>query len=72
VIAAINEEISNDDDIENLWLIEYQLESKDMKSEFSGLIDTGLEVLNIASNFAVDKTMLTDKIDLSEHLMTYS
>lgn len=29
-------------------------------------------MLEIASNFAVDKTMLTDKIDLSEHLMTYS
>ncbi len=56
----INEEHFNDDDLESIWLIEHQIQENarerkgvSMETELGKQI---LYILNIPSNFTVDKT----------------
>lgn len=67
IIKAIAEEHMSDEDLESTWLIENQIteirEKKNMDAELGKLT---LYVLNIPSNFTIDKTVQTDKIALNE------
>lgn len=74
MIDIINEEVTNDNDLESIWLIEHQLkeaqnlDKRKTENELGKLIQY---ILNIPSNFTIEKYMQTEKIDLSENLMAY-
>lgn len=68
MVDIINEEVTNDNDLESIWLIEHQLkeaqnlDKRKTENELGKLIQY---ILNIPSNFTIEKYMQTEKIDLS-------
>lgn len=67
IIKAIADEPVSNEDLESTWLIEYQLaESREKKSMDAELGKLALYVLNIPSNFTIDKSLQTEKITLNE------
>lgn len=74
MVDIINEEVTNDNDLESIWLIEHQLkeaqnlDKRKTENELGKLIQY---ILNIPSNFTIEKYMQTEKMDLSENLMAY-
>ena len=68
LLTIINEENVSDDDLESIWLIENHIKEtvakkKNNDTEFGKL---AMFVLSMPTNFSVDKTFQTEKLQLSD------
>lgn len=72
VLASVNEQLSTDDDLESIWLIEHTLtDSRERKPSSLDLelAKQVLYILNIPSNFTAEKAPHTDHLHLDFPLL---
>ena len=64
MLALINEEQADDEDLESTWMIEHHItESPNRNTTEYELSRLVLSILKISSNFNIDTTMETEKLD---------